>query len=105
MSRDQQTAIQELKSAAGWINRYTPPNGYVLDDKRYANISMTLISVVHRHIIQTKTATAAHPMVPLTLHLYTLYITHLSLILIIVKLELRLGDEVPVLLTNLKIIQ
>ena len=24
---------QELKSAAGWINGYTPPTGYVLDEK------------------------------------------------------------------------
>ena len=33
LSQDQHNSIQELKSAAGWINLYTSPNGYVLDGK------------------------------------------------------------------------
>ena len=65
MSQDQQTAIQELKSAAGWIKGYTPPNRHVLDDKGYSTISTSLVYAVYRHISQTITATASHPMVPL----------------------------------------
>ena len=61
----QQTAIQELKIAAGWINGYTSPNGYVLDDKGYTTLSTSLISAVQSNISQTKTATASHLMVPL----------------------------------------
>ena len=56
-------AIQELKSAAGWINGYILHNGYALDDKGYATLSTSLISVVQRHISQTTTYTATHMMV------------------------------------------
>ena len=66
MSRDQQTAIQEIKSAAGWINGYTLPDGYVLDDKGYATLSTSLIYEVQRQMSQTTISTAVHPMVPLT---------------------------------------
>ena len=44
-------------------------------------------------------------MVPLPLQLHKNHISHLSVILILVNLELRSGDEVPVLLTNLQIMQ
>ena len=56
-------AIQELKSAAGWINGYILHIGYALDDKGYATLSTSLISVVQRHISQTTTYTATHMMV------------------------------------------
>ena len=66
MYLNQQTSIQKLKHASGWINGYTPNNGYVLGDKGYATISTSLVSVVKRHISHTSTATDTHPMVPLT---------------------------------------
>ena len=65
MSQDQKTEIQELKSAAGWINGYTLSNGYILYDKGYETLSTSLIYAVQRHIIKTTTSTAAHPIVPL----------------------------------------
>ena len=39
------------------------------------------------------------------LHLHKHHLSHLSLIVILVNLEMRLGDEVTVLITNLQIIQ
>ena len=58
MYRYQKTTNKELKSAAGSINGYTPPNGNFLYDKEYATLSTSLISAVQRHISQTKTATS-----------------------------------------------
>ena len=65
MSQNQQTEIQELNSAAIWINVYTLPNGYVLGDKGYATLSKSLISAVYFYISQTNTSTNTHLMVPL----------------------------------------
>ena len=65
LSHDQQTVVQERKSAAGWINSYTLSNGYVLYEKRYATLSTNMISEVQLHISPTTTATDVHPMVPL----------------------------------------
>ena len=67
---------------------------------------MSLIYAAHHPISKKTTATAAHPMVLLTpYHLHKHHLSQLSLILILVNLELRSGEEVPVILTNLNIIQ
>ena len=50
---------------AGYINEYTPLNGYILDNKGYANLSMSMISASQHHINQTETTTDTNPMVPL----------------------------------------
>ena len=64
--QNQQTEIQKLKSADGWINGYTPPNRYVLGDKLYSTLSMSLISAVQHHISHTRSDTNTHSMVPLS---------------------------------------
>ena len=65
ISQDQQNAIQEIESAADWINGYTPSNGHNLDDKGYGTLSTSLIFSVQRYISQTTTNTYVHQMVPL----------------------------------------
>ena len=44
-----------MKAAAGWINGYTLPPGFTLDDKGYATPSNLLVSAVQAHINATTT--------------------------------------------------
>ena len=48
--------IQQLKTAAGWVNGYTPPPGFTIDDKGFATPSTSLVSAVQAHISSTITA-------------------------------------------------
>ena len=55
MSQQQQMQVQQLKAAEGWINGYTPPAGFTLDDKGFATPSTSLVSRVQAHIRATST--------------------------------------------------
>ena len=59
LSADDQHKIVELKAAAGWINGYTPPHGFTLDNNGYATPSTSLVSAVQAHISQTSTSSGA----------------------------------------------
>ena len=61
LTRQQQSQIQQIKAAAGWINGYTPPPGFTLDNKGYATPSTSLVSAVQAHIRQTTTVTFPLP--------------------------------------------
>lgn len=50
LSSNQKSKVTELKAQQGWINGYTPPPGFTLDDKGYAVPSNALVSAVQRHI-------------------------------------------------------
>ena len=61
MSRQQQSEVQRIKTEAGWINGYTPPTGFTLDNKGFATPSSSLVSAVHAHISATATDTRNEP--------------------------------------------
>ena len=69
LTKQQQMKIQQLKAEAGWINGYTPPPGFTLDDKGYAIPSSSLVSTLQAHISRATTQDSAFvpppPMVPL----------------------------------------
>ena len=64
MYQNQQTKIQELKSAASLINGYNLQNGHVLDGKLYKTISTSLFTAVQCHFCLNTTFTDTHTMVP-----------------------------------------
>ena len=57
LSQQQQAEIQQIKAAAGWINGYTPPPGFTLDNRGFATPSTSLVSAVQAHISATATGT------------------------------------------------
>ena len=56
-----------MKSSEGWINGYTPPPGFVLDDRGFATPSNNIIAAVQRTIGATQTfdSNRSHAIVPL----------------------------------------
>lgn len=48
MSSQQKRQVSDLKGAAGWINGYTPPAGFVIDTNGYATPSTHVISAVQQ---------------------------------------------------------
>ena len=56
--------IQQLKTEQGWINGYTPPPGFTLNNNGFAVPSTSLISAVQAHIGQTNINYDAPPLPP-----------------------------------------
>ena len=56
LSSYQKTQVQELKAQQGWINGYTPPPGFNLDDNGFAVPSNTMVAAVRHHIGITETS-------------------------------------------------
>ena len=48
LSSQQKRQVSDLKGAAGWINGYTPPAGFVIDANGYATPSTHIISAVQQ---------------------------------------------------------
>ena len=48
LSSQQKRQVSDLKGAAGWINGYTPPAGFVIDTNGYATPSTHVISAMQQ---------------------------------------------------------
>lgn len=57
LTNDQKLQIQQLKANEGWVNGYTPPHGFSLNDRGYPVPSHAMVSAVQSIIGNTNTST------------------------------------------------